>query len=232
MIPDAGVPPGTVTNAFITVDLGWTSSGNQTLGNVNGAIWQRNANLAITLAPVGVPPAQGGGNATVVIGGTGPGGPLVATCVDGFGNFYQVFSTAPEDAIVGTLGVGAAETLVWTQPGATATITGGNAFAMQSILTGNMTAFGGQGGEGGMGGINRSPGLPGEGGQDGGVAPSGIPGGGAPGGTGGAGGDGDPMNPANGGHGGPGGHGGGIDGYASGFYQGTVSIWVEQLDPP
>jgi hypothetical protein len=232
MVPAAGIPPTTVTNGFITVDMGWTSSGSPTLGNVNGAIWQRNANLTITLTPVGVPQAQGGGAAVVFIGGTGPGGPLLATCVDGFGNFYQVFSTAPEDAVVGTLGVGAAETLVWTQPGATATIVGGNQFAMQSILTGDMTAFGGQGGEGGTGGARGRPGVPGDHGLDGGVTPSGLIGGGAPGGAYGAGGDGDPMNPANGGRGGRGGNGGGIDAYASGFYQGTVSVWVEQLDPP
>jgi hypothetical protein len=207
-----------VTDAYITVDLGWTSTSSPTLGNSDGSsIWLRQANLGMTLDPQGT--QAGSGTATVNIFDSGPGTQLSAIGFDGYGTFFQIFSTAAEDSVVGTLGVGPSETAVRTLAFATATFTGGDP-SFTSTLNGNMTGFGGQGGFGGAGG-----GHDGGPGQDGGVAPWGFVGGGAFGGGGGPGG---PL-PMPGGDGGAGGDGGYTYGFASGFYQGSIAVYVEQL---
>jgi hypothetical protein len=146
---------------------------------------------------------------------------MSAVGVDGFGNFFDVSSTATENATVGTLGAGPAETSVRTLAGAVVNFAGGTGgFAFRSTLTGNSVVYGGEGG-GGAG-----LGLVGAEGEDGGVEFEGVIGGGAPGGSGGGGGG---SGPFAGGDGGDGGYGGYLHGQAGGFYQGTVSVTVAQL---
>jgi hypothetical protein len=210
-----------VTDAWITLDMGWTSNSSPSLADATtGSIWARNANLTVTLTPVGN--QAGSGVATLVISGNGAGAVLSATGVDGYGNLFASFSTAAENSVVGTLAAGPSETSVRTLAGATATFAGGNP-AFSSILTGNMTAFGGQQGFGAFGGDGTD-------GADGSYTPfptpGGIIGGGAPGGDGG---DGGGAGMTFGGRGGDGGYGGSMNGFGGGFYQGTVSVTVAQL---
>jgi hypothetical protein len=216
---DPNIPAGTPTVASITVDVGWVSSGLGTLTNNGAPVWSRSANLTINV-----------GNAVLVIGGGG-GGVLTATGFDGNGNFFARDSVGNADEVTGELVIDEGEFSAVVTAGAIARLQGGNPFAFQSILSGNMSAGGGQGGSGGGGGF-LGAGTNGLDGMDGSVFINGNVGGGAAGGAGGAGGDNDPLNGADGGPGGRGGDGGGINAHEDGIFQGLIGVWASQLPPP
>jgi len=209
-------PPPSSTPAIdcsITLDMGWVSAPNHDWnagGGPGSSPWERGISMTITA----------GASCVWIVGG--PTGQIDLWAIDDFGVPYFKTSADVLESDTGSFGIGPGEIgITRVGPGAGASIvTPPN--GISSVLTGEMSAEGGQGGGGAF------PWTSGGAGADGGL---GL---GAPGGDGGEGGDprpvdtdGDGQNDgsiAGGGDGGDGGDGDHVNEHKDGIYQGLVMI--------
>jgi hypothetical protein len=200
----------TPTTGRFLVDIGWTSSGGETLfpNTTNtGSPWNRTGTIIIS--------QNGGSGAVLTITAPGGAAPITAagqipgmTCCP-----FEAASNANLDAVTGELVVGFDDFVFPVALNDTVNLRAdstGSSLPVVSTITGSMIAEGGTGGGGG----DSSTGVAGGDGLDSGM------GDGADGGAGGAG-------ASAGGNGGQGGDGAAVDAHEDGIFQGVIEIWVD-----